>query len=55
MTTIVGGNKGGSGKTTTVTNLAVALAKRGHEVVLVDADHQRSLSRWVSDRELANT
>jgi chromosome partitioning protein len=53
MITIVGGNKGGSGKTTTVTNLAVALAKRGHEVVLVDADHQRSLSRWVSDRETA--
>jgi|SRR5690606_35117804 len=51
MITIVGGNKGGSGKTTTVTNLAVALAKRGNEVVLVDADHQRSLSRWIGDRE----
>lgn len=43
MIVIVGGNKGGSGKTTTVLNLAVALARReGKEVCLVDADPQRS-------------
>lgn len=29
MITVVGGNKGGSGKTTTAVNLAVALALRG--------------------------
>lgn len=34
----VGGGKGGVGKTVFSTNLAVALAERGHRVLLVDAD-----------------
>lgn len=51
MIVIVGCNKGGSGKTTTATNLAVGLATRGSEVCLVDADPQRSASRWHQDRE----
>jgi len=50
---IVGGNKGGSGKTTTATNVAIGLAKKGHDVVLVDADKQRSAARWCGDREEA--
>jgi len=53
MIVIIGGNKGGSGKTTTVTNLAVGLAQMGHDVCLVDADPQRSASRWHQDREEA--
>ncbi|BBI92104.1 putative partitioning protein [Serratia symbiotica str. Tucson] len=52
MITVVGGNKGGSSKTTTATNLAVALAiVHSKDVVLVDSDIQRSASRWHTERE----
>lgn len=51
MIVIVGCNKGGAGKTTTAINLAVALAQRGAEVCLVDADPQRSAARWHAERE----
>ena len=53
MIIIVGCNKGGAGKTTTATNLAVALATKGNDVCLVDADPQRSAARWHQDREEA--
>lgn len=53
MIVIIGGNKGGAGKTTTATNLAVGLAMTGSDVCLVDADPQRSASRWHQDREEA--
>ncbi|WP_026000400.1 MULTISPECIES: AAA family ATPase [Vibrio] len=51
MITIIGCNKGGAGKTTTAVNIAVGLAMRGEDVVLVDADAQRSSSRWYAERE----
>ena len=51
MIIIVGCNKGGAGKTTTATNVAVALSKTDNDVCLVDADPQRSASRWHQDRE----
>lgn len=51
MITIIGCNKGGAGKTTTAVNISVGLAMRGHDVVLVDADAQRSASRWYAERE----
>ena len=38
--------KGGTGKTTTSVLLAHALADAGHRVMVVDADPQRSASRW---------
>ena len=38
--------KGGAGKTTLVANLAVAFARSGRFVALLDIDPQRSLSRW---------
>lgn len=37
-------HKGGTGKTTTCANLGVALAEQGKSVLLVDLDHQCSLS-----------
>lgn len=42
MIIVVGGIKGGSGKTTVATNLAVMRAGRGHDVLLVDADDQET-------------
>lgn len=53
MITIIGCNKGGAAKTTTAINLAVGLALRGEDVCLVDADVQRSASRWYAEREAA--
>jgi chromosome partitioning protein len=42
--------KGGSGKTTVATNIAVELVRRGKSVVIVDTDKQRSASDWEAAR-----
>lgn len=47
----VGGIKGGTGKTTISTNLAVWLSKKGKDVLLVDADEQESASDFTAWRE----
>ncbi len=42
MIIVVGGIKGGSGKTTVATNLAVIRSTGGHDVLLIDADDQET-------------
>ncbi|WP_118987946.1 division plane positioning ATPase MipZ [Photorhabdus sp. CRCIA-P01] len=53
MITVIGGNKGGSGKTTTAVNVAVALAIKGEDVCLLNADIQRTAAKWHAEREAA--
>ena len=47
----VGGIKGGTGKTTISTNLAVWLSRQGSDVLLVDADEQESASDFTAWRD----
>ena len=42
--------KGGAGKTTLAAHLAVAWAKQGHKVGIVDIDPQGSLTKWFAER-----
>ncbi|MDM3101747.1 AAA family ATPase [Citrobacter sp. Cf134] len=51
MITVVGGNKGGSGKTTTASNLAIALTHEGHDVCLLNGDLQRTAAKHHAERE----
>jgi chromosome partitioning protein len=53
MIIVVGGIKGGSGKTTIATNLTVIRSQEGKKVLLVDADEQKSASSWSLQREIA--
>jgi chromosome partitioning protein len=51
MILVVGGIKGGSGKTTIATNLAVMRSCSEGRVLLIDADEQKSATQWSSQRE----
>ena len=44
MIIVVGGIKGGSGKTTVATNLAVIRSTAGRDLLLIDADDQETAS-----------
>lgn len=46
MIVILGGEKGGTGKTTLATNLAAIRVARGHDVLLIDTDKQESANFW---------
>jgi chromosome partitioning protein len=48
---IVSSEKGGTGKTTIATNLAIIRARKGTDVFLIDADSQRSASDFSAVRE----
>lgn len=54
MLLVVGGIKGGSGKTTLATNLCQMRAASGKKVLLVDADDQHSSYDWYHEREVSN-
>lgn len=43
--------KGGTGKTTIATNLAIAAEKAGHTTALIDLDPQSSAAKWGDNRE----
>ena len=47
---IVGGIKGGGGKTTVATNLTVSLVKAGFNVLLIDADDQETATDFTTLR-----
>ena len=50
MIAVVGGTKGGTGKSTIATNLAVIWAGQGRDVLLVDADRQESATLFTNMR-----
>lgn len=53
MISLIGGEKGGTGKTTLATNLAAKRAASGRDVLLVDTDRQGSASFWGAVRDEA--
>ena len=50
MITLIGVEKGGTGKTTLATNLAAVCKSKGKDVLLVDADIQKSANFWATTR-----
>ena len=51
MIVLIGGEKGGTGKTTLATNLAAMRVLAGHDVLLIDSDPQSSANYWVQMRD----
>lgn len=53
MKLLVGGTKGGTGKSTVAVNLAALRAGQGRDVLLVDTDRQGSAGLWAASRNAA--
>ena len=51
MILVLGGEKGGSGKSCLAQNLSVWLQRRGHDVLLIDADPQGTSVDWRHPQE----
>lgn len=51
MILLIGGEKGGTGKTTIATNVAAMMINRNKNVLLVDTDKQESSSSWCAERQ----
>lgn len=51
MIVLIGGEKGGTGKTTLATNLAAMRALAGRDVLLIDTDPQGSANYWAQSRD----
>ncbi len=51
MIILVGGEKGGTGKSTIATTLAAMRACRGRDVLLIDSDPQASSTAWSAERD----
>ena len=50
MILLIGGEKGGSGKSCLAQNLAVYLQKKKRDVLLLDADPQGTTTDWIKER-----
>lgn len=50
MIILIGGKKGGSGKSTITINLASELARQKKDVMIVDTDRQSSTAEWTTER-----
>jgi chromosome partitioning protein len=48
--TLIGGEKGGTGKSTLSTNLAIMASLMGKDVLLLDADKQETATKFISKR-----
>jgi chromosome partitioning protein len=51
MIILIGGEKGGTGKTTLATNIAAMRALAGQDVLLIDSDPQGSANYWAQNRD----
>ncbi len=55
MILLLGGEKGGSGKSCLAQNIAVYLQQKGQDVLLLDADPQGTTTDWAKEREENST